>query len=126
MAGDAVWINQCTSCICPIVEQQILRRVNCVRLCFLCDIVIYSANADDHKRHLDIVFSKLRDNKLYKKRAKCVFGVPQAKYLGHLVGSGTWRPVSTKVDAIKKWRTPTTSEIYVPSWASQTTCALTS
>jgi len=74
---------------------------------FFDDIIIYSSNMADHKQHLTRVFTKLRANKLYTKRSKCVFGVPETKYLGHIVGSGRRKPDPDKTAALVNWRTPT-------------------
>lgn len=52
------------------------------------DILVFSANEDEHERHLRWVFNKLREHKLFLKRKKCTFASPTVKYLGHIVGSG--------------------------------------
>ena len=38
---------------------------------FIDDILIYSKNEADHAEHLRIVFSRLREHKLYVKFSKC-------------------------------------------------------
>mmetsp|Transcript_14417 Transcript_14417/g.58400 ORF Transcript_14417/g.58400 Transcript_14417/m.58400 type:complete len:241 (-) Transcript_14417:1278-2000(-) len=73
---------------------------------FFDDIVVYSQNLETHRIHLNFVFDKLRTHKLYTKASKCKFGVPETKYLGHIVGSGTRRPDPAKVEAIRRWATP--------------------
>lgn len=52
---------------------------------YLDDILIFSKNLEDHKRHLEIVLKRLRENKLYAKESKCDFGKPSIEFLGHVV-----------------------------------------
>ena len=40
-------------------------------LIFLDDVLIYSANPQDHVEHLQKVLGKLREHKLYAKASKC-------------------------------------------------------
>ena len=55
---------------------------------YLDDILVYSNSADEHERHLRMVFERLREKKLYAKKSKCNFGDEHAEYLGHFVGNG--------------------------------------
>jgi hypothetical protein len=54
---------------------------------FLDDIVIYSKNEREHKEHLRMVLSCLRENKLYVKLSKCSFFQKEIHYLGHIISS---------------------------------------
>jgi len=40
---------------------------------YLDDIVVFSDNMEDHKKHLAMVFEALRTNQLFLKKSKCVF-----------------------------------------------------
>lgn len=40
---------------------------------YLNNIVVYSDNMEDHKKHLAMVFEALRTNQLFLKKSKCVF-----------------------------------------------------
>ena len=40
---------------------------------YLEDIVVYSDNMDDHKKHLPLVFEALKKSQLYLKKSKCMF-----------------------------------------------------
>ena len=44
-------------------------------LVYLDDILVYSADAEQHELHLRTVLERLRQHTLYAKRSKCVFGV---------------------------------------------------
>lgn len=74
---------------------------------FLDDILVYSANLQDHEAHLRIVLSLLRKNKLYAKASKCSFARDRIEYLGHII---SWDGVATdaeKTSVMHAWPTPT-------------------
>eukprot|EP00253_Pinus_taeda_P028742 PITA_28742 len=57
---------------------------------FLDDILIYSKNKEEHKEHLRLVLSCLRERQLYGKLSKCSFFQEKIHYLGHII-SGYYR-----------------------------------
>lgn len=75
---------------------------------YLDDIVIYSANWEEHLQVLNIVSGHLRDANLTLNLAKCEFAKAVVTYLGKRVGQGQVRPVEAKVSAIVNFPTPTT------------------
>ena len=77
-------------------------------LVFIDDILIFSKTAEDHKRHLKIVFELLRKEKLQIKPSKCVWGQTELPYLGFIVGRDGIKPDPKKVEAVAEWPTPTT------------------
>ncbi|KAJ7971439.1 Retrotransposon protein, putative, Ty3-gypsy subclass [Quillaja saponaria] len=74
---------------------------------YLDDIVIYSSTLEDHKKHLQLVFNRLRENQLFVKREKCSFGQKWIKFLGHIIEQDRVRMDLDKVKAIQEWKTPT-------------------
>jgi len=54
-------------------------------LVFFDDILIYSQTMTEHLEHLHTVFELLKGHQLVAKRNKCAFGIPQVKYLGHVI-----------------------------------------
>ena len=77
---------------------------------YLDDIMVYSRNMEDHLRHLELVFGKLKENKLYVKLKKCKFLQSSVEYLGHIVGNNSIKPDKNKVEAIQQWETPRNSK----------------
>jgi hypothetical protein len=75
---------------------------------YLDDIVVYSKTLDEHLHHLERIFSRLREHKLYAKLEKCQFMQKQIKFLGHLVSAEGIRVNPEKVKAIVDWPTPKT------------------
>ena len=62
-------------------------------LVYLDDIVVYSKSADDHEKHLQLVFNRLRQAGLRLKRTKCSFGLSEIRLLGYILNSeGIKRP----------------------------------
>ena len=74
---------------------------------YLDDIIIFSDTWDDHLKHLELAFKRIRQANLTIKKAKCIFASAQVEYLGHVVGLGKVAPCSAKVDAILKFNRPT-------------------
>jgi hypothetical protein len=74
---------------------------------FIDDILIYSKNREDHKRHLRIVLGKLRAHQLYAKLSKCEFWLEKVAFLGHILTAEGIEVDPSKVEAVSKWRQPT-------------------
>ncbi len=52
---------------------------------YIDDILIYSGSLEGHAEHLQKVFQRLKENKLYTKFKKCKFGVTEMDFLGHRI-----------------------------------------
>ncbi len=74
---------------------------------YLDDVVIYSANWEDHLNSLHQVFRRLSEASLMLNLLKCEFAKAVVTYLGKKVGQGTVRPVEQKVAAILNFPSPT-------------------
>ncbi|GJU39027.1 retrovirus-related pol polyprotein from transposon TNT 1-94 [Tanacetum coccineum] len=70
-------------------------------LVFFDDILIYSDSKAAHLQHLATVLQEMRQNTLYAKQSKCVFGVKQLKYLGHVISAKVVATDQSKIQAIK-------------------------
>jgi hypothetical protein len=73
---------------------------------FIDDILIYSKNREDHKRHLRTVLGKLRVHQLYAKLSKCEFWLEKIAFLGHILTVEGIEVDPSKVEAVSKWRQP--------------------
>lgn len=74
---------------------------------YLDDILIYSRNFDEHIQHLNVVFKRLRENKLYGKLSKCEFLKDSIHFLGHKISSEGIAVDQEKVQAVLKIPRPT-------------------
>ena len=67
---------------------------------FIDDILVYSANEDDHKQHLRIVLQILREKRLFAKFHKCEFWLREISFLGHIIFGQGVSVDPTKVEAM--------------------------
>lgn len=84
---------------------QVLRGLDFV-FPYLDDLLIASANMEEHRKHVKIVFERLRQFGLTINVSKCEFAVEQIKFLGHLITPKGIHPLPDKVKAIKEYAKP--------------------
>ncbi|XP_022933277.1 uncharacterized protein LOC111440356 [Cucurbita moschata] len=75
---------------------------------FIEDILIYSKTDLEHQEHLRKALTILRENKLYAKFSKCEFWLRQVSFLGHVVSKDEIFVDPNKIEAVTKWKRPTT------------------
>jgi len=75
---------------------------------YLDDIVVFNENTEDHNNHLAEVFEALRQNQLYLKKSKCVFGQTKNSFLGHWIGQECIHMNLAKITTIEDWEEPRT------------------
>lgn len=66
------------------IMQDLLHDIPQVRV-FFDDVIIFSANKADHKRHIQQVLDRLRDNSLTINAKKSIFGVESIDFMGHRI-----------------------------------------
>ena len=74
---------------------------------YLDDILVYSRTWEEHLKHIHVVLTKLREQRLYGKISKCKFGMQEVEYLGHILQPSGLRADPHKTTIIKQWPTPT-------------------
>ena len=74
---------------------------------YLDDIVIFSKDLVSHLKRLEAVFQKLEEAGLKLKPSKCELFQRQLAYLGHFISAKGVATDEGKIEAIKKWPTPT-------------------
>jgi len=75
-------------------------------LVYLDDILIFSNNMADHKKHVKEVLRCLREHGLFVNGDKCCFHSDSVEYLGYIIGSGGLHMDSAKVQVIQDWPEP--------------------
>ncbi|WVZ80501.1 LOW QUALITY PROTEIN: hypothetical protein U9M48_027971, partial [Paspalum notatum var. saurae] len=73
---------------------------------FIDDILIYSKNEKEHREHLRIVLTRLREHKLYAKFSKCAFWLKEVSFLGHILSEKRVAVDPSKVEDVLNWKQP--------------------
>ena len=68
--------------------------------CYLDDIIIFSKNEEEHLKHIEIIFQKLKEAGLKLKESNCDFFKKEIHYLGHLISEKEIYPLPEKLDTI--------------------------
>jgi hypothetical protein len=76
-------------------------------LVFFDDILIYSKDMSEHRKHLKLVLQLLRIHQLKAKSSKCSFATHSVDYLGHIISGDGVATDPSKISAILSWKTPT-------------------
>ena len=75
-------------------------------LVFLDDVLIYSANPQDHADHLQKILGKLKEHQLFVKASKCEILKTSVEFLGQQICTGEMTPTKAKLKAVRDWATP--------------------
>jgi transposase InsO family protein len=75
---------------------------------YLDDFLIFSPDEETHEDHLRQLFTRLKEYGIVINPSKCVFGVPEVKFLGYHISADGTKPLETKVEAIQSFPTPKT------------------
>jgi len=73
---------------------------------YLDDILVYSANLDDHREHVREVLRRLRLHGLYAKPEKCQFHSDSVEYLGYLLSPQGLTMSPDKIQTVCDWPEP--------------------
>jgi hypothetical protein len=76
-------------------------------VCYLDDILIYSKNWKEHRRHVRQVLDALHAANLSVNEEKSEFHVDKTVFLGYEITEGEIRMEPAKMDAVRTWPTPT-------------------
>lgn len=74
--------------------------------CYLDDILVASANPEEHVIRLRAVLKRLHEHGIKINVSKCMFDVAQVPFLGYLVSECGIVPLPDKVEAIVKYKKP--------------------
>ena len=70
---------------------------------YIGDILVASAQEDEHRRHLEIIFQRLAANGITINATKCQFAVESLDFLGHHINASEIRPMAAKVADIREF-----------------------
>ena len=75
---------------------------------YLDDIFIYSRSIEEHKKHLGIVFQRLRDQQLFLSKSKVDLYSKRLECLSHMIDDWGIHADADKMQCIREWRHPRT------------------
>ena len=75
-------------------------------MAYLDDIILFSQNEQEHLKHIEIIFKKLKKAGLKLKESKCNFFKKEIYYLGHLISVNRIQPLPEKLDSIHNMPKP--------------------
>lgn len=91
-----------------IMEKLLAKCEGCLN--YVDDIIIYGDTEENHNIRLKAVLDTLRDNNVALNVGKCVLGVKQIKFLGHVLSESGISPSIDKIKDIQNFRSPKTAE----------------
>ena len=74
---------------------------------YLDDILIFTDDLEEHRRLVNAVLQRLRDNDLYAKPEKCFFEQSSIEYLGMIISKNSIQMDPAKVEGVLGWPAPT-------------------
>ena len=89
----------------PAVFQELMNIVlqGCEEfaMAYLDDVLIFSQNPEEHLRHIETIFERMRQHGLKLKLKKCAFFREETEYLGFVISKDGVKPDPKKVEAIR-------------------------
>ena len=104
----AFGLSNATATFQRAMEHILQDLLNTIALVYIDDIIIYSKSIKEHLNSLDIVFHRLTQHGLKLKPSKCFLFKEKLNFLGHTISKEGIQKDSSKVEAIKSWKQPTT------------------
>ena len=84
---------------------------------YLDDIIIFINTTEEHLKHIQIVFDRLKAAQLKLKKSKCSFCKKELYYVGHLLTTDGGKPQIEKVKAIHEMKTLLMQKVSENFWA---------
>ena len=75
-------------------------------LVYLDDILIYSDNLEEHRKHVKEVLRRLRKHGLFARGDKCEFHKSEVEYLGYIISGEGLKMSEDKIKVIQDWPVP--------------------
>ena len=73
---------------------------------YLDDILIYSDNPEEHRKHVREVLRRLRKHQLFARADKCEFHADSVEYLGYILSSEGLTMAQDKIRTVLEWPEP--------------------
>ena len=73
---------------------------------YLDDVFVFSKSVEEHEKHLQLVFDKIREHQFFLKEDKCSLYAEKVECLGHIIDEKGLHADSDKMARIREWKTP--------------------
>ena len=80
--------------------------IDVVMVVYMDELLIFSTNAEEHIKHLEIVLSRLQAEELYVSPKKCVFLTAETEFLGMILEKEGIRVNPDKIEVVTNWPGP--------------------
>lgn len=77
---------------------------------YIDDVVVHAPTKELHDTRLRKVLDRFRQYSMTLNKEKCKFGVAEIEFIGHRLSSAGLRPMHNKIEAVKQFREPKSSE----------------
>ena len=75
---------------------------------YIDDILVFSKDADEHQRHLDLVHEVLRPHQLFSCMDKSTFFLSRVSFCGYIIDRDRVHMDPEKIKVLRGWPSPTT------------------
>lgn len=77
---------------------------------FIDDVIVYGSNQKEHDERLEKVLRRFRQMNVTLNDSKCIYGVTELQFLGHILSEKGVRPDIDKLESIRNFREPKSGE----------------
>ena len=91
------------SLLCPLVLSLFRCHFDSFVGTFFDDIIVFSKNEAEHRKHLAMIFAELNKHRLVINGKKSEFFSEEIHFLGHIISKDGVRMDPAKVEAIRSW-----------------------
>lgn len=75
---------------------------------YLDDVVVYGSTKEEHDRRVEALLERMKEYEILLNQNKCIFGVKELEFLGHVMNEYGIRPTESRIAAVKSFREPKT------------------
>src|SRR5438034_11509809 len=88
-----------------LINHMLYNHLNEFVIAYLNNILIYSENEEDHKKHIKKILRRFQEKNLYLKSEKCKFHKQQVEYLEHIITTEELEMNSKKIRTVIEFST---------------------
>lgn len=75
---------------------------------YLDDVVVFGSTKKEHDRRVEALLKRMNEYEILLNQQKCIFGVQEIDFLGHVMSEKGVRPTESRMAAVKNFREPKT------------------